>query len=177
MENKHNKSYNLSFWIIGFLAFLWFVLRSGTNPKRLTYPCQQAVYPLASSWVIAILTLIGGSLILKKFFNLSKLSFLFIAVIWFSLAMPGDQSARENTNTIVQPLPYWEVQNPVSKVFVMDNIPLTSGSLVAGDSTVPNSYLSDPAIDTMLLMMQKKDIYFFIKPHSSQTELSLQMLP
>ena len=163
MENKKNnyKNYNRSFWIIGFFAFLWFILRTGTNPKRLSYPCQQAVYPLASSWVIAILTLIGGSLFLKRFFNLSKLSLLFISVIWFSLALPGDQNASENTNTVVQPLPYWEVQNPVSKVFVMDNIPPTSGSLAAGDSTVPNTYLSDPAIDTMLIMLQKKNIYFY----------------
>lgn len=44
---------NLIFWIVGFFAFLWVVVRSGTNPKRLTYPCQQALYPVASSWLIA----------------------------------------------------------------------------------------------------------------------------
>jgi hypothetical protein len=163
MGSKKNKlkDYGWTFWVIGFFAFLWFVLRSGTNPKRLTYPCQQAVYPLASSWVIAILTFIGGSLIFGKFINFSKSGFLIAAVIWFSIALPGDQRAYENTNTEIQSLPVWEVQNPVSKVFVMDNIPPTSGSLAVGDSTVPNAYLSDPAIDTMLLMMQKKNIYFY----------------
>jgi len=30
------------YWIAGFAAFLWILLRSGTNPKRLTYPCQRA---------------------------------------------------------------------------------------------------------------------------------------
>ena len=44
------------------------------------------------------------------------------------------------TDTILsQKLPTWEVNNPISKVFVMDEIPPTAGSLAAGDSTVPMS--------------------------------------
>ncbi len=58
------------------------------------------------------------------------------------------------------PLPTWEVLNPVSTVFVMDSIPPTAGSLAAGNSTVPNEWLVDPAIDTLLLMMQTRNIYF-----------------
>ena len=54
----------------------------------------------------------------------------------------------------------WEVQNPVSTVFVMDSIPSTSGSLAAGNSTVPNEYLVDFAIDNLLVLMQSKNIYF-----------------
>jgi len=60
----------------------------------------------------------------------------------------------------IDPLPTWEVQNPISTVFVLDSIPPTAGSLAAGDSTVPNEWLVDPAIDTLLLMMQTEDIYF-----------------
>jgi hypothetical protein len=60
---------------------------------------------------------------------------------------------------VLGPLPAWEVNNPVSKIFVMDEIPPTTGSLAAGDSTVPNAYLVDPAIDTLLLMMETQDIF------------------
>jgi hypothetical protein len=41
----------------------------------------------------------------------------------------------------------------------MDEIPPTAGSLAAGDSTVPNEYLVDPAIDTLLMLMETQDIY------------------
>ena len=58
-----------------------------------------------------------------------------------------------------QPLPTWEVQNPVSTVFVSDSIPSTTGSLAAGNSTVPNEYLVDPAIDNLLMLMQNKNLY------------------
>lgn len=60
-----------------------------------------------------------------------------------------------------QTLPIWEVNNPVSKVFVMDEIPPTAGSLAAGDSTVPNAYLVDTAIDTLLLMMETQGTYLY----------------
>ena len=60
-----------------------------------------------------------------------------------------------------QTLPTWEVNNPVSKVFVMDKIPPTAGSLAAGNSTVPNAYLVDPAIDTLFLLMETKNIYLY----------------
>lgn len=46
------------------------------------------------------------------------------------------QYQKENF-TITEALPTWQVNNPVSKVFVMDQIPPTAGSLAAGDSTVP----------------------------------------
>ena len=58
-------------------------------------------------------------------------------------------------------LPTWEVNNPVSKVFVMDEIPPTAGSLAAGDSTVPNEYLVDPAIDTLILLMETQGVHFY----------------
>ena len=62
---------------------------------------------------------------------------------------------------VLEPLPTWEVNNPVSKVFVMDEIPPTAGSLAAGDSTVPNEYLDDPAIDALLLMMKTQGTYIY----------------
>ncbi|MCE7858093.1 MAG: hypothetical protein DYG97_16470, partial [Ignavibacteria bacterium CHB3] len=63
--------------------------------------------------------------------------------------------------TITEALPTWQVNNPVSKVFVMDQIPPTAGSLAAGDSTVPNEYLVDPAIDTLLLMLKTQGIHLY----------------
>ena len=41
----------------------------------------------------------------------------------------------------------------------MDSIPPTTGSLAAGNSTVPNEYLVDPAIDNLIMLMQSKNIY------------------
>lgn len=153
------KETNLRFWIIGFLAFLWFILRTGTNPKRLSYPCQQAVFPLASSWFISVAALIGGSLLLRKTLKFSPAAIGLLGGFWLLTTIPSD--SLSGNKSVRLSLPYWEVPNPISKVFVMDNVPPTAGSLAAGDSTVPNSYLADPAIDSLILMMEKKGTYFY----------------
>jgi hypothetical protein len=143
-------------WVVGFLAFVWVALRSGTNPKRLTYPCQRAAMPLAANWVLAVLAFFGGSLLLRKYAKLCGGAILVLGIIWFSGGVP--QFTRSEPKPIGS-LPAWEVIDPVSVVFVMDSLPPTTGSLAAGDASVPDEYLSDPAIDTLLSMMQEKGIY------------------
>lgn len=43
----------------------------------------------------------------------------------------------------------------------MDKISPTAGSLAAGNSTVPDEYLVDPAIDNLLLMMETQGTYLY----------------
>jgi hypothetical protein len=135
---------------------MWILLRTGTNPKRITYPCQQAASPLAATWIVAVIALFSGSLLLKRFAKCTAGLIMIAGAIWLTGVLPGIPSAMNNS---FDPLPVWEVDDPVSTVFVMDEIPRTSGSLAAGDSTVPDAYLSDPAIDTLFTMMEEKDIY------------------
>jgi hypothetical protein len=97
-----------------------------------------------------------------KFFNQKSKYFFVLFLIILLFILIGFLPKIKNAPLIpFEPLPTWEVQNPVSTVFAMDFIPPTAGSLAAGDSTVPNEYLDDPAIDTLLMMMQTKDIYFY----------------
>ena len=91
----------------------------------------------------------------------NKLSILVLIIIGLLLTFAISPRLTKGNLVVTEPLPTWEVNNPVSKVFVMDNIPPTAGSLAAGDSTVPNDYLDDPAIDTLLLMMKKQGTYLY----------------
>ena len=103
---------------------------------------------------------------MKSFFQLkniklpSKLIIVTIIVSGISILMAFLPGALLPKVSLVDPLPTWEVLNPISTVFVLDSIPSTAGSLASGDSTVPNEWLVDPAIDTLLLIMQSSDIYF-----------------
>jgi hypothetical protein len=143
-------------WIVGFLAFLWVLLRSGANPKRITYPCQRAALPIAAGWILSIVAFFGGSLFLRRYAKLGGAAVLMMGVIWFTGSLPNLIKSQPKP---INSLPTWEVYDPTSTVFVMDSLPPTSGSLAAGDASVPDEYLPDPAIDSMLLMMEKKDIY------------------
>jgi hypothetical protein len=144
-------------WVIGFLAFVWVLLRSGTNPKRLTYPCQRAAIPIAANWFLAVIAFFIGSIFLRKYAKFCGLAILVAGVIWFAGALP---ELSESQPSPLASLPGWEVDDPVSTVFVIDSIPPTTGSLAAGDATVPDEYLPDPAIDTLLMMMQTRGVFF-----------------
>ena len=156
LPTKHLRIAAWWHWIVGLAAALWLLLRSGTNPKRLTYPCQQAAFPLALSWLLAVIALFGGSLFLRRFAKFSSVAVLIVGVIWFIGLLP--ELPRAGVNSI-ESLPVWEVDGPVSTVFIMDEIPPTTGSLAAGNATVPDEYLSDPAIDTLLAVMETQDIH------------------
>ncbi len=157
MSNHHDtKKSNGKYWFVGFFALLWLVLRSGENPKRLTYPCQQAALPLAFNWILTLAAFFTGSILLRKFVKNSPLVIFISGIIWFTLSLPGDSNA--NLKTGIRP-PVWEVPNPISKVFVLDSIPSTKGSLAAGNATVPDSCLVDPAIDTLFMMLSAKGVY------------------
>ncbi|MCP4631496.1 MAG: DUF362 domain-containing protein [candidate division Zixibacteria bacterium] len=156
MQSKRFKIRHLWYWIVGFAAFIWILMRSGLNPKRITYPCQRAALPLAANWVLAIIAFTGGSLFLRKFVKLTAAPLIIVGLIWFVGSIPD--LSRGDVKDIAS-LPIWEVDNPVSVVCVMDSVPPTSGSLAPGDSTVPDAYLSDPAIDTLLAMLETQGVY------------------
>jgi len=143
-------------WMVGFLAFVWVILRSGVNPKRLTYPCQRAALPIAANWVLAIAAFFAGSILLRKYARFCGALIVTVGIIWFAVTLSGLTRSQPKP---VGSLPTWEVDDPVSTVFVMDSLPPTPGSLAAGDASVPDEYLPDPAIDTMLLMMETKDVF------------------
>jgi len=157
--DSHQKSFRIRhwwFWIVGLIAFLWVLLRSGANPKRLTYPCQRAAMPFAVNWILAVTAFFCGSLFLRRFAKFCGVGILIVGIIWFVGALPefGKSEVKSPTS-----LPVWEAPNPISTVFVMDSIPPTAGSLASGNASVPDSCLPDPAIDTLLMMMAKKGIF------------------
>ena len=155
-QAKRFKIRHLWYWGMGFLAFLWVLLRTGTKPSRIAYPCQQAAMPLALAWSLAMIGFVSGGLFLRRFTRASAVLAVFAGTVWLSGSMPDFSSAH---GSAVTSLPVWQVPNPLSKVVVMDSLPHTSGSLAAGDSTVPNSFLHDPAVDTLLLMLAAQGVY------------------
>ncbi|MBN1356493.1 DUF362 domain-containing protein [bacterium] len=147
---------NWLFWLMSFGAFLWVVLRSGTNIKRLNYPCQRAALPLAANWVMGILTFLSGSYFLRKSYQYLGIFGIIFLTFWFTGTLPKRTKADLDYE---RDLPVWEVEDPISKVFIMEDIPATAGSLAAGNETVPDEHLVDPAIDAVFLAMESQGIF------------------
>lgn len=137
-------------WITGFLALAWLIIRSGSNPKRLSYPCQRAAMPLAGTWIVTVVAFLAGSVFFKKVARFSSALIIIMGTLW--LVSVGIEESFSFNSTVPTPS-VWEVENPISKIYVLDSIPPTTGSLAAGDASVPDAYLSDYAMDTLFSIM------------------------
>ncbi|MEK7670767.1 MAG: DUF362 domain-containing protein, partial [Bacteroidota bacterium] len=157
-DRKHLHLRHGWYWIVGLMAFLWVLIRSGANPKRLTYPCQQAAMPIAANWLLALIAFVSGSLFLRRFTKFSGIAMVIAGAIWFSGSVSDLTWGGTNSS---KPLPAWEVRDPISKVFVIDSLPPTTGSLAAGDSTVPNAYLSDPTMDALVTHLASQGVFLY----------------
>lgn len=50
------------FFFVGLASLLWFLLRTGTKPSRITYPCQRAALANASLWLALYVFPLAGAL-------------------------------------------------------------------------------------------------------------------
>ncbi|MBF0407844.1 MAG: DUF362 domain-containing protein [Candidatus Riflebacteria bacterium] len=157
---------------LGFFAFLWLLLRSFSNPKRIGYPCQRAALSLSKAWIAEIVAFFTASVFLKKILDRSKYTLIAsIAVfaafffIWTSVFLNPSVEAMdfpdpENPKTI-DLLPVWQVEKPVSKIFAVERIPDTSSTLASGDASVSDSHLNDSAIDVLIENMRENGTEFY----------------
>ena len=145
-----------AFFFAGFAAFVWVVLRTGTNPKRFYYPCQQAAIPVAAAWGAGVAAFLLGGFVIRRYLKASVIVAAAVMSVYAVVNFP-----RHIFSAPTDPLPTWENSNPVSKIFVVDDCPQPAGSLEAGNAGVNNAYLHDEAVDMMVQLMDSKGEYFY----------------
>jgi len=76
-QNRHNKRlaeglkksgilFKIFLFVTGILSLIWFLIRVIPKPSRATYPCMKATAPIASSFVIYLLSLAGSVVFFRK---------------------------------------------------------------------------------------------------------------
>ena len=95
LNKKLSKFY---FSLIGLGALVWFLIRVIPKPSRATYPCQRAAFPIASAFVIYIVSLVLSSFAIIKFkkhwrngSHWAAVIFLIIAAISGSFLLQSDK--------------------------------------------------------------------------------------
>jgi hypothetical protein len=71
------------FYVSGFLAFAWFLIRVIPKPSRAAYPCQRAAFPVAGAFILHLAGILAASVLYKKgitVFRQKKLAGLIILV-------------------------------------------------------------------------------------------------
>jgi len=73
------------FSVTGFLSLMWFLIRVIPKPSRAAYPCQRAAFPVASSFVVWLIALLGSSFAWRK--SLRRDSRAWKTCMWLAAAL------------------------------------------------------------------------------------------
>jgi hypothetical protein len=88
--------------LTGCVALVWFLIRVIPKPSRAAYPCQRVAAPLASGFVIWLVTLVGSTLAWRKARALWETSrytvgaaclALAVVLVWLAIGVTGDDRA------------------------------------------------------------------------------------
>lgn len=159
-------------WLIGLGSLLWFILRSGTNPRRLAYPCQRAALMGSLGFVVSLVSNLSSIfatawlyLRLRHGGGLVNLFLMIPFVFLSSIFISGDTRPKQVQAALS--LPGWTSPSAISNVFVVQNIPepgcsLDEGSLPStSPCNNPDYALRDIAVDTIVNQMERRGDYFF----------------
>jgi hypothetical protein len=65
-EKRKRKWFKLSFFFMGIVSTLWFLIRVIPKPSRANYPCMRAAFPIMTSFIIYLLSLSGSLFAFRK---------------------------------------------------------------------------------------------------------------
>ena len=114
----------LFYFLLGFLSFVWLILRSGTKPSRIGYPCQKIAAIYTKQWFgIFLLPVLG----LEFFQKNKKTIFLVVSAIFLIFLLSNFQKTEAEDPLPLQITSYQNT-NTSSDIFVLKN---TDGDEVA----------------------------------------------
>ena len=150
-----------SFLWLGIGSVLWLLLRSGTKPSRLRYPCQQAAAGTGSLWLSAFvfpgilrgLRAIGLNLPVVRLSRRARNLFLTAGLAAAAVLIPLSLIHKHATvpPPVEAALPVWTSARPTqSHIFVVDSVP------------VPDSMgMYHEGLDTLLSLLAQNGTYFY----------------
>lgn len=90
--------FKILFIITGIASLIWFLIRVIPKPGRATYPCMKATAPIASSFVIYLLSLAGSVVFFRKAMNkIRTRQFRYAASVFMIVAALGTLTLMNNT--------------------------------------------------------------------------------
>jgi len=137
----------LFYFLLGFLSFVWLILRSGTKPSRIHYPCQQMAAIYTKQWFgIFLLPVLGLGVFQKN----KKKIFLAVSAILliFLIFLLGNFQKTEAEDPLPLQITSDQDTNASSDIFVLKN---TDGDEVAD-----------------LISLMEEEGFFFYKTETSQ---------
>jgi len=160
-------AWKIGYWILGIGSLLWLLVRSGTKPRRLAYPCQRVAAANSVGFLAYLAALLGSATLLRRLkatFTPFRL-FLFVVGLLLTVVLQSSVTAPTAPILAASPtLPAWTSDSAVSNVFAITNVPepqytLDGGSIPSGVS--PAEALHDTGVDALVTLMEAHGDYFY----------------
>jgi uncharacterized protein YjdB len=87
ISQKFTFSTKIQFFIFGIASAAWFLIRVIPKPSRASYPCMRAAAPVASAFVLYLLSLTSSVFFFKRFGNYLKLGKTQLAALFLALGI------------------------------------------------------------------------------------------
>ncbi len=167
LEHRPPNRWKLAYWAVGIGSLIWLLLRSGTKPKRLAYPCQRVAAANGLGFLAYLASLLGSASLLRRLkedFSPGRLALL-IAGLLLTVCLQGSTTAPAVPILADSPdLPGWVSLTAVSDVFVITNVPepqysLNDGSIPGGVSA--EEALHDDGVDALVNLMEAHGDHFY----------------
>jgi len=166
-KHQSPKRWTLSYWIMGIGSLFWLLWRSGTKPRRLTYPCQRVAAANSLGFLAYLSTLLGSATLLRRLkaaFS-PALLILFIGGLVLTVFLQGSVASPPMPVLAESPdLPDWTSPGAISDVFAVTDVPEPQYSLNGGD--IPSGVsvtdaLHDTGVDALINLMEAHGDYFY----------------
>ncbi len=159
--------WKIAYWFVGIGSVIWLLVRSGTRPERLAYPCQRAAATNAAGFLAYLTATLGSVTVLRRLktaFTPARLALFALGIISMILLQ---------ASAILPPLPIsaenlglagWTSPTAVSNVFVVTNVPPPLYSLDGGDlpdGVSADEALHDVGVDALVAEMERRGDSFY----------------
>jgi hypothetical protein len=104
----------LLFPIFGFISLLWVIIRVGTKPSRLRYPCMRVAVPTATTFLVYITALFTSLFSLRKAKEYFRKSRYLVAAMLLLISIAGGTFLILHTNnSVYAQYPIYKTRAPV----------------------------------------------------------------
>ncbi len=173
MDHHHHhpvssaKKWRVLYWLAGVASFFWLLARSGTNPKRLAYPCQRAALLNSLGFFGYLASLTGAAALYRRLRQRTHPATVagFVMLLALAVILPGSSTPPA---ILASPdLPAWTSPSAVSNVFAVSNVPVPQCSLDDGvvsgpvECNDPVYAFSDLGVSELVNMMEAQGDYFY----------------
>lgn len=149
---------------LGIASLIWLLVRTGTAPRRIVYPCQRT----AAAGALGLLQYLGSLAASTVIYQRIRGRGIAASAVLLIVVLACAATLRRSTPLPAVPaggspeLPSWTSPSAVSDVFAVRNVPAPSYSIDEGTvpaGVEPPDALHDTGVDALINLMESREAY------------------